>query len=578
MSQLEQPMPVGTATSGDPGRRKPQEVADERAASPLCAGKTGWMPLGIGLLVLAVLAAVCTVVWIRFGGRILWPKIQDDAYYYYIVAYNVTHGNGLTLDGLNWTNGFHPLWFLVVLPIFAVAQIGSHGGMLAVHVLSVTVYSATVVLLVDTLIRMGTGRFVAGLMGLACLFAPFISHAASGMESVLTVPLLILVIRRVAANPQVLRPFGPPTPAREGVLLGCLLGLVMLSRLDCVFMLLAVAGYVCLTGLAASQPWSERLVRTAKRCLVIFGPVCAMVVPYLLWNLAQTGHLVPISGALKSSFPHPRWNGEYLREFAHWFVLLVPMAAWALLSLLRGSRDPGHAAHRAALLPLIVGAFLHAGYTLVFCKFGVQGWHFAQYIPVAVISGGLLLEFASRLSVRRPALRRTFLGAAAAGILAVVAFSLMVSVRKVTREGFRTAAFDAAIWARANTPPDALFAMTDCGVFTYYSRRRCVNLDGIINSWAFQEVLAGDRLARFFAETPVDYLVVHRIGRKRADYRNMDLSFRSHLYDGRVSAIRVTRRQEVYRSGIYPEDDGSPGFLAVWRLGEAGGSEAALRR
>ena len=42
----------------------------------------------------------------------------DDAYYYFKIAYNITHGSGVTFDGQNPTNGFHPLWMLLLLPIF----------------------------------------------------------------------------------------------------------------------------------------------------------------------------------------------------------------------------------------------------------------------------------------------------------------------------------------------------------------------------------------------------------------------------------------------------------------------------
>ena len=46
-----------------------------------------------------------------------WYSI-DDAFYYYKVAQNVTSGLGFTFDGINLTNGFHPLWMMVCLGVF----------------------------------------------------------------------------------------------------------------------------------------------------------------------------------------------------------------------------------------------------------------------------------------------------------------------------------------------------------------------------------------------------------------------------------------------------------------------------
>ena len=47
---------------------------------------------------------------------------RDDAYYYYKVAQNISEGHGSTFDGINPTNGYHPLWMLVCVPIFALAR------------------------------------------------------------------------------------------------------------------------------------------------------------------------------------------------------------------------------------------------------------------------------------------------------------------------------------------------------------------------------------------------------------------------------------------------------------------------
>jgi len=47
---------------------------------------------------------------------------RDDAYYYFKVAQNITEGKGITFDGINPTNGFHPLWMVVCIPIFFLAR------------------------------------------------------------------------------------------------------------------------------------------------------------------------------------------------------------------------------------------------------------------------------------------------------------------------------------------------------------------------------------------------------------------------------------------------------------------------
>lgn len=48
--------------------------------------------------------------------------VRDDAYYYFKVAQNISEGRGSTFDGINPTNGYHPLWTLICVPIFALAR------------------------------------------------------------------------------------------------------------------------------------------------------------------------------------------------------------------------------------------------------------------------------------------------------------------------------------------------------------------------------------------------------------------------------------------------------------------------
>lgn len=47
---------------------------------------------------------------------------RDDAYYYFKVAQNISEGRGVTFDGINPTNGYHPLWLVLCIPIFALAR------------------------------------------------------------------------------------------------------------------------------------------------------------------------------------------------------------------------------------------------------------------------------------------------------------------------------------------------------------------------------------------------------------------------------------------------------------------------
>ncbi|MBI9046007.1 MAG: hypothetical protein JEZ06_16060 [Anaerolineaceae bacterium] len=61
------------------------------------------------------------IVFIPANSLVNWFS-TDDAYYYFKTAQNIAEGHGITFDQISPTNGFHPLWMLVCIPVFALAK------------------------------------------------------------------------------------------------------------------------------------------------------------------------------------------------------------------------------------------------------------------------------------------------------------------------------------------------------------------------------------------------------------------------------------------------------------------------
>jgi len=62
------------------------------------------------------------VSFVLAGQDRLIDIFDDDAYYYFTIARNLIQEGRLTFDGTTLTNGFQPLWFGLLLPIFSVFQ------------------------------------------------------------------------------------------------------------------------------------------------------------------------------------------------------------------------------------------------------------------------------------------------------------------------------------------------------------------------------------------------------------------------------------------------------------------------
>lgn len=83
----------------------PGAVSTARTASP-----GGWVAPAAGVLTAAVLLAPLLAVLRAHAPLVL----EDDGYYYAVIARNLARTGRSTFDGAGLTNGYHPLWLLLV--------------------------------------------------------------------------------------------------------------------------------------------------------------------------------------------------------------------------------------------------------------------------------------------------------------------------------------------------------------------------------------------------------------------------------------------------------------------------------
>ena len=109
---------------------------------------------------------------------------NDDAYYYFKVAQNVGDGLGSTFDGINLTNGYHPLWLLICVPVFYLAEIDLLLPLRVLVILSALISSLTGIFIY----RLVASRLSAAVGMFAAVFWVFYSGISNivttgGMES-----------------------------------------------------------------------------------------------------------------------------------------------------------------------------------------------------------------------------------------------------------------------------------------------------------------------------------------------------------------------------------------------------------
>jgi hypothetical protein len=172
---------------------------------------------------------------------------RDDAYYYFKVAQNISEGHGSTFDGINRTNGYHPLWMLVCIPIFALARFDLILPLRVLLLVMSGLSVATAILLYRLI-----GRIFAPAIGaLAALFWVFSYDVFAilyqqGLESGIAAFFIVLLVYKLYEFEMSWRR-EEVSPKQIGTL-AVIAVLTMFSRLDLVFLAGMVGLWVVFRG------------------------------------------------------------------------------------------------------------------------------------------------------------------------------------------------------------------------------------------------------------------------------------------------------------------------------------------
>jgi hypothetical protein len=479
----------------------------------------------------------------------------DDCGYYLQVARNLSHGS-LSFDGINPTNGFHPLWFIFIAPVYLLVS-NIDAAFLLVMFLSAVLAGASVFVLVKLCGKMGFGTAASAAALVMLLGAVF--QKLYGMESWLLILLTIALIERSVA----FRVFEKhAVPGRQLALLGFLAGLMFLARLDSVFYVMSFLAAVCVAIIvyiiAAEHSWKRRIGAIAERGLWLLTPAAMLAACYFTWNYAIFGHLGPVSGSLKTTFPNISQSAPAM-PWSRYAVPAFLILLGALISLIR------RGAERATGIICFVSG-LGLMFLLLYIKLyfagGVYVWYFAQQYAGAALGAALFVEALVRLIDKRRA--RTILNIAACVLAAMLISHRMVVRYGKSRPGGEEPAYDAAIWARQNIPEGAVCAMNWAGMFGYFADRQVVNLDGVINGYEYVDALEKGEFSRFLDRCNVQYLVSECVVEPEVlsgAYEEYAFGPRLHKETAEGNFVPVRRTNELYNAPFNEERR----RLIVWK-------------
>ncbi len=447
---------------------------------------------------------------LRFGFALLpldllAMLLEDDAWMVAAIARHWAIGNRITADGVNPTNGFHPLYPLTLgaLPYLAVptAALEHLQAGFRVNLLICAALSTLTLLPFYAMLRHAAPRPLA-LAGLALLaFNPLlIQVSVNAMETSLALLLLVTLWWQLLTRP------APELSLVQAAGLGGLAGLTILARLDNA---LAVA------YLGLWLVWQELRARQWPIRSVTFGGVAGLVLlPYFARNWLIFESLSPSSGralAYMHSYSGSFTYTSGLQLLAYPPALDLTTAPQWMLALgilgLAGMYLTLPRAQRGMFTPLVLYSLtlaLYYGYVQ-------QQGRPRYYVTVAFVIVLLVCAWlAAQLATRPQAIRLVPVGAAAV-VAVLIGYNSLMWVRSTVATinapyQAQPAMFAAARWMSANLPEDAVIAAQNSGIFQYYSNRLVINIDGKLNH-EIVPILEQRQLDRYLHARGVEYVV-----------------------------------------------------------------------
>lgn len=477
----------------------------------------------------------------------------DDAFYYFKTAQNIIEGQGVTFDGIARTNGYHPLWMILLVPVFSLARYDLILPLRVVVALQALLGLGSALILYK-LIRSRCSHWTAFVTALIWAFSPIIYKVIfkGGTEAGLNAFFLVMLWWQYYQLSEKLAQ-GKIKFWRIAAL-GGLASLVLLSRLDNVYLIFIAGGWLLLRFWRQPNTESVTPVSTFKWWLKLgfsyFSPIIATLGLYLIVNQLYFGSAMPVSGKIK------RWWGtlkytvygkppkdvpDILSEIFSpndaigpwalvisplnsiqgwydslatgsrylWGIVLIVILVMVVFLIIRDRKFVITTFWRWNLIPLLMGCVIHVLYYKAAGHIAQKEWYWLAEMLFLVLTIGIVLEILVRSAMKLPQGDKLINVAALILAIALAIPYLKIPYQVINyippnEEHFY---FRRAHWLEENTEPNTLIGMTGSGSSGYFVQDRVlVNLDGLISSQEYFVHLQNATADEYLASIGLDYV------------------------------------------------------------------------
>ena len=449
----------------------------------------------------------------------------DDAFYYFQIAWHLSEGKFSTFDGgITRTNGYHPLWLLLITPFYWIFDKTSALFAIKAFEIMLVAGGVSLIAVAARLSRLPWILLFAALPALYRQHGMLVGmEAAAGLFMLGLFFFAIVLFARDSARwrwPLAVAAFALPWVRLE-------------------YAAISLAATTAL--LLIEWSWQDRSspgarARSLLACKAV-GPLLAAgagLLVYFGWNGVVFGGIVPVSAAAKRVWSQKIWERndgydltrsvhDYLRMYAFDDELRLVLEVFVYVLLVWWFAHRSRSREGWLLLAFLVGLFgLAAGHLAKFVQsvltihvaLGSYIWYF---VPAYLMEA---LMIPARCCVAIWFMRR-FIGPRLPRASGILAWGVIISgaaslyattdfaapFRFVDRRSEATsfrwhppAIHMGTMVMNRVLPEGSVIGSWDSGMIGYFSRLPVVNLDGLVNSWDYLRAMKEGKQGHFHVQ------------------------------------------------------------------------------
>lgn len=409
---------------------------------------------------------------------------HDDSFFYLKIAQNIVNGYGITFDNICSTNGFHPLYLIILTILFYILNlvgiVSSEQQFLAVFIFHIAIVhliiGVSVILLRQFLDkeynRVGLSTFL-----FICLSFVFIRDF--GLESHLSCLLIVLYLLNRNNKSK-----------KKRFYTAIIISGLFLSRTD---YLLTLIPFLLIPDIYENKE-QNRYYDTIPALLSLLF----VVATYYLANIVIWGHAQTISGSIVNSFPSNVFFQNIINILSTRSMLFnqgLKLLLFTFISFLFYFKKNKNSFERTIMVVsfgLLLNCLLHLAYN----NHGIREWYMT--LP------SFMMGFMLILWVRKSAnfFRQTAL------VFFVILFIGVIYISRI-----KSAKWDYAIeYAREletiTQKQDLIYQYDMSGILSYFSNRNLIDGDGLVNDFNYLTYLNQKNVSPYLKNKGVKYLSV----------------------------------------------------------------------